>query len=47
VIVSHAVHDRWREWVQAVRDTGTFPPVQLPAPPGVLAEAYRTVRKQV
>jgi hypothetical protein len=47
VIVSRAVHDRWLEWVQSVRDTGAFPPVRLPAPPGVLAETYRTVRKQV
>ncbi len=47
VIVSRAVQDRWLQWVQAVRDTGAFPPVRLPAPPGVLAEAYRTVRKQV
>jgi hypothetical protein len=47
VIVSRAVHDRWLAWVQAVRDTGALPPARLPAPPGVLAETYRTVRKQV
>jgi hypothetical protein len=45
VIVSRAVHDRWLEWVQVVRDTGAFPPVRLPASPGVLAETYCKVRK--
>lgn len=45
VVVSRAVHDRWLQWVQAVKETGAFPPVQLPAPPGLLAEKYRTVRK--
>jgi hypothetical protein len=46
VLVTRAVHERWLEWVQAVKDTGEFPPVRLPMPPAVLAEAYRAVQKE-
>jgi Methyltransferase domain len=46
VIVTRTVHERWLEWVQAVKDTGEFPPVKLPMPPAVLAETYRTVQKE-
>lgn len=46
VLVTRPVHERWLEWVHAVKDTGQFPPVRLPMPPAVLAEAYRTVRRE-
>lgn len=45
VLVTQAIHEQWLEWVQSVKDTGEFPPVRLPMPPAVLAEAYRTVQK--
>jgi predicted O-methyltransferase YrrM len=45
VIVSRVVHDAWLEWVRTATETGSAPPVQLPMPPAVLAESYRTVRK--
>jgi len=47
VLVTRAVHEHWLEWVQAVKETGEFPPVRLPMPAAVLAEAYRTVQKEL
>jgi hypothetical protein len=41
VLVTRPVHECWLEWVQTVKHTGQFPPVRLPMPPAVLAEAYR------
>lgn len=43
VAVTWAVHERWLEWVENVKDTGQFPPVQLPTAPHVLAESFQTV----
>jgi hypothetical protein len=45
VIVTQAVHERWLEWVQNVKNTGIFPPVQLPTAPHVLMESFHTVHK--
>ena len=39
-------HELWADWVARVKETGQFPPVQLPAPGFVLAEAFRTVTKR-
>jgi hypothetical protein len=46
VLVSGAVHEQWLNWIRNVKETGQFPPVQLPKPPHVLALDSRTVRKQ-
>jgi len=45
VIVTRAVHERWLEWVQNVKTTGLFPPVQLPTAPHALAESFQTVHR--
>jgi hypothetical protein len=46
VLVAQTVHERWLEWVQTLKATGEFPPVRLPMPPAVLAEAYRTIQRE-
>ncbi|MCL4854078.1 MAG: hypothetical protein KJZ78_22190 [Bryobacteraceae bacterium] len=45
VAVSQTMHESWLEWVQNVKDTGLFPPVQLPTAPQVLAESFQTVHR--
>lgn len=45
LVVGQGTHDFWMDWVARVKETGLFPPVQLPSADFVLAEAYRTVRK--
>jgi hypothetical protein len=46
VVVRRPVHERWLEWVQSVRETGSYPPVQLPGAGALLAEARRIVTKK-
>jgi hypothetical protein len=45
VVVGQSTHELWTDWVARVKETGLFPPVQLPSPGFVLGEAYRTVTK--
>lgn len=45
LVVRQATHELWTDWVVRVSETGLFPPVQLPPPGFVLAEAFRTVTK--
>lgn len=45
VAVTPPVHQRWLEWVQNVKTTGLFPPVQLPTAPHVLTESFQTVHR--
>ncbi len=45
LVVRQATHELWIDWVARVRETGLFPPVQLPLAGFVLAEAFRTVKK--
>lgn len=45
VIVTEIVHERWVRWVEDVKRTGAYPPVQLPTAPHVLAETFQTVHK--
>lgn len=45
LIVRQSTHELWTDWVARVRETGLFPPVQLPSPGFVLGEAFRTVTK--
>ena len=45
LVVRQATHRLWADWVARVRETGLFPPVQLPPPGFVLGEAFRTVTK--
>lgn len=45
VVVTQAVHESWLGWVQSVKNTGLFPPVQLPTVPHVIAENFRTVNR--
>lgn len=45
VVVAQTVHESWLKWVETVKCTGLFPPVQLPTAPHVLAECFRTVYK--
>jgi hypothetical protein len=40
-----AMNDLWIAWAKNVQLTSEYPPVQLPTPQFVFAEAYRTVRK--
>jgi hypothetical protein len=47
VVVGRPVHERWLEWVQSAKDTGQYPPIQLPQAGAVLAEAYRSVMREV
>lgn len=43
--VSAPTHELWSDWVARVRETGMFPPVQLPSRQFIAGGAYRTVRK--
>ncbi len=45
VLVTPTVNDAWLEWVQNVKSTGLFPPVQLPVAHHIVAECFQTVRK--
>lgn len=45
VAVTGALHHKWLEWVDEVRRTGLFPPVQLPSSPHVRKAAFRTVHR--
>jgi hypothetical protein len=45
LVVGQSTHDFWTEWLARVKETGLYPPVQLPAAGFVLGEAYRTVTK--
>jgi Methyltransferase domain len=44
--VQPPTHELWTDWVARVKETGLFPPVQLPSPGFVLGEAFRSVRKR-
>jgi hypothetical protein len=46
LVVRQPTHELWIDWVARVKDTGLFPPVQLPSAGFVLGEAFRTVRKR-
>jgi hypothetical protein len=45
IIVMQPAHERLLEWVQNVKNTGLFPPVQLPTVSQVFTESFRTVRR--
>ncbi|MCW5982407.1 MAG: hypothetical protein KIT09_30250 [Bryobacteraceae bacterium] len=45
VVVTQAVHESWLGWVQSVKNTGLFPPVQLPTSPHVLGESFQLVHR--
>lgn len=45
VVVTEALHKNWVEWVRDVKNTGLFPPVELPTAPHVLAETFQTVHR--
>jgi hypothetical protein len=45
LIVRQPTHDLWLDWVARLRESGAFPPVQLPPAGFVLGEARRTVKK--
>lgn len=45
--VGTATHELWTDWVARVKESGLFPPVQLPPAEFVLGEAYRTVRRSL
>ena len=45
LVVRRATHELWTDWAARVKETGSFPPVQLPPPRFVLAETFRTVTK--
>lgn len=45
LLVRQSTHELWTDWVARVKETGLFPPVQLPSPGFVLGEAFRTVKK--
>ena len=45
LVVRQSTHALWSDWVTRVRETGLFPPVQLPLADLVLGEAFRTVIK--
>ena len=45
LVVGQSTHTLWSDWVARVKETGLFPPVQLPSAGFVLGEAYRTVTK--
>ena len=46
LVVGQSTHELWMDWVARVKETGLFPPVQLPSSAFVLGEAHRTVRKE-
>jgi hypothetical protein len=43
LLVGQATHDLWTDWVARARETGRYPPVQLPSAQFIAGEAYRTV----
>lgn len=45
LVVGLATHELWTDWVARVKETGLYPPMQLPAGRFVLGEAHRAVRK--
>jgi len=45
LVVRPSTHQLWTDWVLRVKETGLFPPVQLPPAGFVLGEAFRTVTK--
>ena len=45
LVVPQPTHELWTDWAARVRETGLFPPVQLPPADFVLGEAFRTVTK--
>ena len=45
LIVRPSTHELWTDWVARVKETGLFPPVQLPSAGFVLGEAFRTVTR--
>jgi hypothetical protein len=45
LVVQQSTHELWTDWVAQVKETGLFPPVQLPPAGFVLGEAFRTVTK--
>jgi hypothetical protein len=45
LIVRQPTHDLWLDWVARLRESGAFPPVQLPPAGFMLGEARRTVKK--
>jgi len=45
LVVRPATNQLWTDWEARVRETGLFPPVQLPPPGSALGEAFRTVTK--
>ncbi len=45
LVVRQSTHELWTDWVARVKETGLFPPVQLPPAGFVQAEAFRTVTK--
>jgi hypothetical protein len=45
LVVRQSTHELWTNWVARVKETGLFPPVQLPPADFVLGEAFRTVTK--
>lgn len=47
VIVRRGIHELWLDWTEAVKNTGLFPPVQLPQPKHVFAETYCRVRREI
>ena len=47
LVVGQATHELWTDWVARVRETGLFPPVQLPAARFLIGEAYRTVTRSM
>lgn len=46
LVVGQSTHELWTDWVARVRETGLFPPVQLPSARFVLGEVFRTVTKK-
>jgi hypothetical protein len=45
LVAGQSTHELWMDWVARVKETGLFPPVQLPSAGFVLGEAYRTVTR--
>jgi hypothetical protein len=45
LVVGQPTHDLWTDWAARVRETGLFPPVQLPSAGFMHGAAYRTVTK--
>jgi Methyltransferase domain len=45
LLVGQSTHEMWTDWVARVKETGLFPPVQLPSAVFVVGEAFRTVKR--